>query len=156
MAVEKVYKETFCRCVQSVIHVEQSMIHFLRQAVIFMTMQEAQEISEHVYGFINGVNELQKYVNQKYILLSQYMNEEDILRLFDDTDVEKMNILSYIESLKKLSELHRLDDYVQFEMTIAELLCKKRIALFKQYASINNIHTIWLNPLVYHVCMFRQ
>ena len=39
-----------------------------------MTMQEQEVTGEKIHAFMNGVNEL-KYLNQKFILLLQYIME---------------------------------------------------------------------------------
>ena len=39
---------------------------------------------------------------------------------------------------------------------MAEFLYKKRRALYTKYVYANNMQTVWLNPIVHHVCMLKS
>lgn len=137
--------------IKSLIDLERATLRYFNAALDLikseLNIECNEEVGKSIHNLLNKVNELQKYYNQKLLLLSEYLPEDDHLQFSHENEFKQMICI-----LQKLSDklvfFNHVNFYLEFEIDMAEFLFKKRMKIFNSREFDNDPSNVWLNNLV--------
>ncbi|BDH61652.1 hypothetical protein MTP04_17820 [Lysinibacillus sp. PLM2] len=137
----------FHHLIQSSRDLERATLRYFHAAIDLIKIQINnecdEEVGKRIHNLLNKVNELQKYYNEKLLLLSECVPEDDHFQFCHEKEFKQM--ISILNNLSdELVLLNRYEFYLEFEIDMAEYLLKKRMEIFSSRKFDNDLSKVWL------------